>query len=83
MAWLFASKSGCASQCEHRWDFFDILTSIVVSGAPCCSCNCDERWSCFWDMTVELRIAAFFEWDIVDVEKTDQLRLFEDHVVFE
>lgn len=72
---LLVSKTGCASRCKHDWDFY---------GMPTCRgcCNCDAKWSCFWDMEIDLRIAAFFDWNSVDLNEAQQLRFFEEHIEF-
>ena len=73
---LVSKTSGCVSRCDSAdWDFYD---------KPLCSgcCDCAVKWSCFWDMNIDLRIAAFFEWDAVDLNEDQQLRFFEEHIEF-
>ena len=52
-------------------------SAVVVSG-----CDGNAEWSCFWDMEIDLRIAAFFEWDAVDLNEAQQLRFLEEHIEF-
>ena len=76
---LTAEKSGCVANClddsSCSWEFFS---------KPSCKncCKCDKKWSCFWDMTLELWIVADFEWDIVEMDKEQQLRVLEEIVDF-
>ena len=71
-------KTGCANQCGHTfdWDFFD------KPSCRYCHCKCNEPWSCFWDMRIDLHIASFFDWDVVTMSLSQQLRLFEEHIEF-
>lgn len=71
---LLVRKTGCASRCNHEWEFEQV---------PACSCcKCDGKWSCFWDMEIKLRIAAYFDWDPVQLDEAQQLRFFEEHLEF-
>ena len=74
---LTAEKSGCVANCldDSSWELFS---------KPSCKncCKCDKKWSCFWDMTLELWIVADFEWDIVEMDKEQQLRVLEEIVDF-
>ena len=73
---LVSKASGCVSRCDSAdWDFYD---------KPLCSgcCRCAIKWSCFWDMNVDLHIAAYFDWDVVNLNEAQQLRLFEEHIEF-
>lgn len=74
---LTTEKTGCVANCldDSSWDFFS---------KPSCKncCKCDKKWSCFWDMTLEMWIVADFEWDIVDMDKEQQLRVLEELVDF-
>lgn len=81
---LFVSKSGCTCRCLHyddAWNFFDMPT-LGDAEFSCGCCRCDKKWTCFWDMTVELSVIAFMEWDVVEFEETEQLRIIEECVDF-
>jgi len=48
--------------------------------SSCCKCN--EEWSCFWDMEVDLDISAYFESNSVQLDEAQQLRFFEERLEF-
>ena len=75
---LSVEKIGCIANGgndDDSWEFF-----TRPSFEDCC--KCDAEWSCFWNMMLELWIVADFEWDIVDMEKDQQLRVLEDIVEY-
>jgi len=75
---LTVEKIGCVSGCQDddSWDFF-----TKPFGQNCC-CKCGTKWSCFWDMVLEMHIVADFEWDIIDLINEQQLRVMEELLDF-
>ena len=76
---LSVEKIGCVANGgedgDDSWEFFS---------PPSCKggCKCNTAWSCFWNMMLELWIVADFEWDIIDMEKDQQLRVLEEIVEY-
>ena len=75
---LSVEKIGCVANGgdeDDSWEFFSPPTR-----KDCCKCS--TAWFCFWNMMLELWIVADFEWDIVDMDKDQQLRVLEEIVEF-
>ena len=76
---LSVEKIGCVANGggddDGSWEFFSPPSRKD-------GCKCNTAWSCFWNMMLELWIVADFEWDIIDMDKDQQLRVLEEIVEF-
>ena len=78
---LIIRRTGCSSHCGYRECFTD--NDVINKPPACCHCRCDVKWSCFWDVEIDLRFAAYFEWDVIHLEEEAKLHLFEQHIEFQ